>query len=806
MSNMRVSVILEAVDRLTAPIRRMQQRVTGAFDRLGTAAHRLQDRIGNLMGRVARIGLIAGAAAGGVGLLTTSYGNAAEEALRTAQRLGIGVEAYQELGYAAERSGVSQDTFSMAMQRFTRRAAEAVQGGGEAEEALERLGIRLTDSAGRMRPTEDMLAEVADALAGVEDPAERVRLAFQLFDSEGVRMLDMLAEGSDGMAELRARARELGVVIDEEAARAALDFNDALTDLSKAGEGLRNTIGGALLPILTPLVTSLTDWVAANRALIAQHVERVVQRIADAIGRIPWREWYEFLFGRWSFDGIERVPGLFERIGSAVQSTVDFLGGWENAAIALVAVLNAGLIASIIRVGVALVQLGAVLLANPIFLVIAAIAGLAYLIYDNWGTVGPWFAQLWEDIVGIFQNFVDWVAGIFTLDFARAAEGLRGIWRHLASLAGTVWDGFREAGWELLGWIDDQLGTDLQGFVRRIPEWWDRAWSGVRSIGERFVGWLGRQFGVDQETALHIVETHWNAFRRIVGGVFGGVLKIGRGFLQWLGGVFTGDQERAAGGVRTIWDGVVQIFETLWEPVEKLWDAFSGWVEDTFGPPLERVASELQSAWQNVAQFFEDLWADVETAFQDAWETIEPIVNALRSAVEFLGGLSGDTGGRVEGLSNAAAAFREQNADLIASGDDEAIRAAWQRFRDDYAAGQTTDAGAPAAPSAPTDRPAPAPRLPLGPPALPSPLSGMGRGAGAAGAAAGAVSGADAADAIASRTADAVGNAVRQEMLNAGGRIEIRVMSDGPRTTVRGQPNDRRMGFSFDTGYVMGGS
>jgi hypothetical protein len=41
------------------------------------------------------------------------------------------VEALQELRFAANASGVEQQTLDMALQRFTRRAAEAAQGTGE---------------------------------------------------------------------------------------------------------------------------------------------------------------------------------------------------------------------------------------------------------------------------------------------------------------------------------------------------------------------------------------------------------------------------------------------------------------------------------------------------------------------------------------------------------------------------------------------------------------------------------------------------------------------------------------------------
>jgi hypothetical protein len=96
----------------------------------------------------------------------------------------------------------------MALQRFTRRAAEAAQGTGEAKDALAQMGIALRDQSGNLRRSEDLLADVADAFARLEDPAERVRLAFKLFDSEGVALVNLLRGGSDALDEMRERARD----------------------------------------------------------------------------------------------------------------------------------------------------------------------------------------------------------------------------------------------------------------------------------------------------------------------------------------------------------------------------------------------------------------------------------------------------------------------------------------------------------------------------------------------------------------------------------------------------------------------
>ena len=165
---------------------------------------------------------------GGLAALVDRSISAANAIGKTADKIGVGVEALQELRFAAKASGVEQQTLDMALQRFTRRAAEAAQGTGEAKDALAQMGIALRDQSGNLRSSEDLLGDVADAFARIEDPAERVRLAFKLFDSEGVALVNLLSDGSGALEEMRERARDLGIVLDEHLVR---DAERARTEL-----------------------------------------------------------------------------------------------------------------------------------------------------------------------------------------------------------------------------------------------------------------------------------------------------------------------------------------------------------------------------------------------------------------------------------------------------------------------------------------------------------------------------------------------------------------------------------------------
>jgi hypothetical protein len=124
-------------------------RASGGLKGLGRQAELLRTGIRTLGGA-----LIGAATVGGLGALIDRSISAADAIGKTADKIGVGVEALQELRLAAKASGVEQQTLDMALQRFTRRAAEAAQGTGEAKDALAQMGIALGDQSGNLRRSE----------------------------------------------------------------------------------------------------------------------------------------------------------------------------------------------------------------------------------------------------------------------------------------------------------------------------------------------------------------------------------------------------------------------------------------------------------------------------------------------------------------------------------------------------------------------------------------------------------------------------------------------------------------------------
>jgi hypothetical protein len=205
-----------------------------------------------------RTALVGVAGVAGFGLLIKSSLNATDSLAKTASKIGTTTEALSALRYAADITGVATTTMDMALQRFTRRTAEAAKGTGEAKGAIRELGINAQQL--NNMPLDQKMLVLADAFSKQTNESNKLALAFKLFDSEGAALVNTLSLGREGLAELLGEAKALGVVMSSDAAQGVEDASDALTRLKAITKGLRDQFVAALAPAVESLTTRFTEF------------------------------------------------------------------------------------------------------------------------------------------------------------------------------------------------------------------------------------------------------------------------------------------------------------------------------------------------------------------------------------------------------------------------------------------------------------------------------------------------------------------------------------------------------------------
>ena len=179
-----------------------------------------------------------------------------DEIGKMADNIGLSTDALQELRTIAESSGMTFQEFTKGFAKFSVSVGEAATGTGEAVQAFKTLGIRLTTASGATKNAEALFNELSDALKDVKNDSDKASIAADLFGQKvGIKMLNLLRNGSAGMAKMRREARELGIVIDEDLIRSA---EDAQTKLDLMSRVISANLNSALITLAPQLVTAST--------------------------------------------------------------------------------------------------------------------------------------------------------------------------------------------------------------------------------------------------------------------------------------------------------------------------------------------------------------------------------------------------------------------------------------------------------------------------------------------------------------------------------------------------------------------
>jgi methyl-accepting chemotaxis protein len=194
----------------------------------------------------------------GATLALKQFAGQIDELAKASGRLGLTVNELQSLQFAAGQTGVSSDELTKGLERFSRSIGETAQGIGSAKEEFEQLGISVTNADGSLRPTTTLLNEVSDGLKDVSDPAERVRIAFDLFGRSGVKLINTLKGGSESLTELRDRFNDITITLTEDQAKAVEAANDGFDRLGKTFSSFGQSITATVLPGIQRVAEAFT--------------------------------------------------------------------------------------------------------------------------------------------------------------------------------------------------------------------------------------------------------------------------------------------------------------------------------------------------------------------------------------------------------------------------------------------------------------------------------------------------------------------------------------------------------------------
>lgn len=472
------------------------------------------------------------------------------------------------------------------------------------------IGVAADLSAQFGGSTSDAVAALSSALKGERDPIERygvslkqasidakaAELGFQKvggsFDNEAQQAATLALIMEQTADAHGAFARE-GDTLAHQVQVLKAHFGDFAAKAGTLVLPMVTALASAALDHLVPALESLSTWakdvaIPALQDFAARIQATVVPKIkqAAAVFQTEIRPRLQALIDWLTTTvppAVSRVVAFFEKFGPAI-----------GAAAAVIGTFVAGFktfnkIKTIIGAAkTAWAALNATMAANPIFLVIAAIAALVAIfvaLYQNNETFRAAVDAAWAQIKAAVSVVVEWFQ-------TNVVPALQAAWAKIQAAWDAVWPQL-QAAWASYGQpVVDLIINVFQGLAAN----WDTIWQGISTV----------------------VSGVWQVISSVISTVVGVI----SGIIQVWTSALSGDWQG-------VWDGIKQI-------VSSVWDGIKGVINGA----LSIVKGYITGAMGVISGIFSGVWSSISSTVSGAWNGIKSAISSgVSSAISTISSL-----------------------------------------------------------------------------------------------------------------------------------------------------------------------
>jgi len=578
--------------------------------------------------------------------------------------LGFSAEDTAEAIGLMANAGIKSTQAGTAMRTMMNNLAGEVKFTGA---AFGEMQVRTTNADGSMRELNDILADC--------------RVAFsQMSESEK-------AANAEALVGKNAMSGFLAVM------------NAAPADIEKLNSAIKNCDGTAL-----GMAETMQDNLAGQLTILKSQLEELAISFGEMLMPVI-RDIVSWLQGF-----IDKLNSMDEGTKEMILKIGLFVAALGPVLIVIGKVISAvGTILTIVpkvatafgAVKTAFAALSAVFSANPIGLVIAAVAALIAIFVSLWNNcegfrdfwinlwqgIKDFFVEIWSGIKSVVSSVTDFiqnnwqslflflvnpVAGFFKLlwdncegfrDFwLNLWEGIKNVcssaWSGICSLASSAWSGITQSvssAWSSIKSGVSSAASSVENFVRQ-------SWSSIKSNTSE--AWSNVKQGISSAWQ-NIQSGTSQALSNIKNSVSEGWSRLKENTIQAWGSI----KENISQTWSNIKDGVSSAASSVKEAVSNAWVATKEntaqrWseIKDTVSCISSAIKDAVSDFGENVKNIASNLWESVKGTFQSGLDFVHDLAtNKLSSLVEntknFFSNMVSDTQNRLEdmktGFSNA---------------------------------------------------------------------------------------------------------------------------------------------------------
>jgi len=385
--------------------------------------------------------------------MAVKFGDTAGAIDDTSKKVGISAEEYQKWAYAAKLGGMESATLENAMIKQQKAFSDAKDGSKSMSEAYQKLGIDITQIGTAGESFNVVMAKLAD----MKDETQRNALANDIFGKSYAELSPLLAEGSEGMKNMKDEAVKMGGVLSNETVSAGAEFGDTIDKLKTAGMGLFNNIASSVLPIVQKLMDAIIDNMPMIQGVIAQ--------VAPIISN---------LFSQLMPPLMELAQNLFPIIINLITTLMPTVMEIMTNVLPIVTQLLNMLLPPLIEIVSALLP--------PLMEIINALLPILSVVITLLEPILNLFTSLLEPIVTLISTCIAPLITILASLITSVLEPLQPILKALANIFGAVLGGAISQVTTIIKTIMDVFKGLITFITGVFTGDWGKAWDGVKAI------------------------------------------------------------------------------------------------------------------------------------------------------------------------------------------------------------------------------------------------------------------------------------------------------------------------------------
>ena len=494
----------------------------------------------------------------------------------------------------------------------------------------------------------EQLANVSDALAKMVSSGKvGMDQMNRLYDA-GINGVGMYAKATGRDANQVQKDLSAGKI-------SATDFIDTVTKAMMEGTNGVTKITGAAKEAGASWGASFDNMKAAVTRGVVDVIQTIDRMLTE--NGLPDMRSMVADFGAKFETAIKKAAAAIPPLFSAIKKIYDVMKPWiplitavalaiTTFVVSLAAVNTA--VSVFNKVKVAIKAMNAVIMANPYIIAIAAIVGLAYLIYKYWDeikafTIVAWtvisefFSGLWQSITSVAKSawtgFIDWITGL---------------WSSITEIASNAWSGVVDS---VMG-VVDAIVEKWNGFISIMTAIWTAISTAVSAAWQRISDAIMTVVG----PIIEYVQTQFQTIVTGIQGIFGGLSEYFSGIWTVIKNIFLGAilliKQLITGDFAGMKDSALQIMQNIKDGISQAWNGIKTAFSAAVSMVKEYVVNGFNFMKASAIAVMNALKADIVAA----WNAIKSAVTTAISAIK-TGAINGFNAVK-SGVINAMSAIK----------------------------------------------------------------------------------------------------------------------------------------------------